>query len=324
MLQAFSNWLSWRGVSLKGLLEEAGLRPEAVCDLLVAYGRELFDAGRPFSHYSETINAIGSKKPTIRRLLTGAWDLAFAWLREEPYEHHVACPYPVLLALLVTSLTWGWTRVAGILALSWAGLCRIGEVLGARREDLILPQDVGFTSAFILLKVQEPKTRFRAARHQVAKVEYTDLVDLISSVFQDLRPGDFLWGASAQTLRNRFKSLLTSLGLAASSSKERRALDLGSLRPGGATFLLQLTEDSELVRRRGRWLSARTMEVYLQESAATLFLPSLPAEVRDRVLLVAASFPLVWSWAAGLLRTGIPGTAWWYLLCAQKNVTGRT
>ena len=322
LLLAFSDWLEWRGLSLESLLLEAGQRPEVVCDQLIAYGRELFDAGRPFSHYSETINAIGSKKPTVRRLLTAAWDLAFAWLREEPYEHHVACPYPVLLALLTTALSWGWTRVAGLLAISWAGLCRIGEVLGARREDLILPCDVGYTSAFLLLKVQEPKTRFRAARHQVAKIEYADLVELISSVFQALRPGDFLWGASAQTLRNRFKSLLTSLGLPTVSTSERRALDLGSLRPGGATFLLQLTEDSELVRRRGRWLSSRTMEVYLQESAATQFLPSLPAETRNHILLVAATYPSVWAWAAGLLNAGIPESAWWYLLCAQRDVTG--
>ena len=35
--------------------------------------------------------------------------------------------------------------------------------------------------------------------------------------------------------------------------------------------LLQSTEDTELVRRRGRWASHRVMEIYLQEMAASLY-----------------------------------------------------
>ena len=54
-----------------------------------------------------------------------------------------------------------------------------------------------------------------------------------------------------------------------------RRLDLGSLRAGGATWLLSVTEDSEdaeLVRRRGRWLSHRTMEIYIQEFSSIQFI----------------------------------------------------
>ena len=47
--------------------------------------------------------------------------------------------------------------------------------------------------------------------------------------------------------------------------------DLGSFRPGGATFLLQLFEDAEFVRRRGRWVSAKVLEVYLQEISTATF-----------------------------------------------------
>lgn len=60
---------------------------------------------------------------------------------------------------------------AGIVALFWGSLCRIGEALNAARRQLILPQDVDFTSDFALLQVSEPKMRFRAARHQVARLD---------------------------------------------------------------------------------------------------------------------------------------------------------
>ena len=78
-------------------------------------------------------------RPGIRRQLHPAWDLAFTWLRHEPPIHHVALPWQALLTLISTSLFWGWTRMAGVLALSWGGITRIGEVLGAYRKNLVLP-----------------------------------------------------------------------------------------------------------------------------------------------------------------------------------------
>jgi hypothetical protein len=103
-LLQFSEWLQGKDLDLQWLPEEACKNPERLTKLLSEYGRALFDAGRPYSHYAETINAIGLEKPSIRRLLSGAWDLAFAWLREEPYEHQVACPFQVLLALLTVCM----------------------------------------------------------------------------------------------------------------------------------------------------------------------------------------------------------------------------
>ena len=48
---------------------------------------------------------------------------------------------------------------------------RVGEVTKTCRKLLILPEDVGFSQHFILIKTEEPKTRFRGPRHQAAKVE---------------------------------------------------------------------------------------------------------------------------------------------------------
>ena len=186
----------------------------------------------------------------------------------------MACPHQVLLCLLSASILWGWPAVAGLLALSWGAVCRIGEVLQARRKDLVLPSDVGYTTSSIFLRVQEPKTRYRAARHQVARLDYSDLVDLVSSAFKDLKPEDRLWPFSAQLLRTRFKQLLQGIGLPHQRTQSSRCLDLGSMRAGGATFLMQISEDAELVRRRGRWMAYRTMEIYSAGSGGHNFLPA--------------------------------------------------
>ena len=98
--------------------------------------------GFPYYHYAETVNLLSSEFPFLRRLLQPAWDLAFAWQREEPPVHHSALPWQILLAMLAICVTWGWIDIAGLLALSW-GLARIGEVLAACRADLVLPSDTG-------------------------------------------------------------------------------------------------------------------------------------------------------------------------------------
>ncbi|CAE7879434.1 unnamed protein product, partial [Symbiodinium necroappetens] len=265
LLDRFSDWLGENGFEREAFMQWCA---EALAKTLEQFGgRELFEAGRPYWHYAETINAISARRPAVRRTLQGAWDLAFSWLALEPYTHHVAMPAVILLALLSVCLTWGWRAEAGIFALAWGALLRIGEATGAVRSSLVLPRDTLWSQAFILLKIDEPKTRLRTARHQAAKVEAQDLVQLIDLAFAHLPAYSKLWPLSAQTLRKRLDSALDALQVPTTRSCSR-PLDLGSFRPGGATFVLQATEDAELVRRRGRWVSAKVMEILSSRSSS--------------------------------------------------------
>eukprot|EP00435_Cladocopium_sp_Y103_P014486 s4341_g3.t1 len=319
LLEQFKVWLLQKHVELDVLLSSAYSEPETLVSFLVAYGRELYSAGRPYNHYAETINAIAAAKPTVRRLLTAAWDLAFSWVKQEPGEHHTACPFQILLALLSTAIFWGWPAVAGVLALSWGAVCRIGEVMSALRQDLVLPADVLFSSNVVYLKVQEPKTRYKAARHQISRLDYEDLVSLVSCAFADLASGEKLWPFSGQLLRTRFRQLLAALGLPTQAQGQQRPLDLGSMRAGGATHLLMITEDSEVVRRRGRWLAHRTMDVYLQEVAATILFPHLPGNVKAKVLQLAHAFPGLLEKMKLFYSAKIPPSAWYHLLRINRR-----
>ncbi|CAE7293507.1 unnamed protein product, partial [Symbiodinium sp. KB8] len=308
LLLNFEAWLKERGTALTDFWSAAA---ELVSSTLTIYGRELFDAGYPYWHYAETINGVASKRPILRRHLQGAWDLAFSWMALEPHTHHTAMPSVVLLALLSVCLIWGWRTEAGIFGLCWGALLRIGEATTAVRSSLILPRDVLWTQRYVLLRIGEPKTRNRAARHQAAKLEPADLVQLVDCAFRHLPGGARLWPGSSQTLRRRLDSALERLGILPRMSE--RPLDLGSFRPGGATHMLQICEDSELVRRRGRWVSHRVMEIYLQEVAAATFYPSLPPAVRQQVLQAACCFPEVLKQSLAWTRDNIPTQMWYHL-----------
>ena len=142
LLVAFAQWiLEVAGEPLEKILEARPFDPERIADLLTLYGRDLYGSGRPYWHFSETINAITAAKPVLRRQVQGAWDLAFAWLAEEPTVHHTALPASLLLAILAVCLVWGWVREAGVFALAWGGLLRMGEAAKATRGDLVFPVD---------------------------------------------------------------------------------------------------------------------------------------------------------------------------------------
>lgn len=189
---------------------------------------------------------------------------------------------------------------------------------------MILPSDAAPGVSYILVKIKEPKTRGRGARHQSAKVEPQDLVSLISAVFRRHGPSQKLWPLSPQTLRRRFNHLLAGLGLPTTTVDGRRPYDLGSLRPGGATHLLNRTEDCSLVQRRGRWLSYKVMTIYLQEIAVATAVPSLPKGVKEKIQNLAAAFPEVLEEALRYLDWQIPTTAWFLLFGRRPFTTERS
>ena len=119
-------------------------------------------------------------------------------------------------------------------------------------------------------------------------------------------------------MRTRFRQLLAAVGLPTKTQGQERPLDLGSLRAGCATHLLMITEDSELVRRRGRWLAHRTMEIYLQEIGATVMFPSLPVGVKTKVMQLAYAFPGLLEKMRRFTAAGIPETAWYHLLRSEQ------
>ena len=166
----FESWALANGIGLEIFDPAAPFDIDAINAVLSHFGRELFAAGRPYGHFSETINALSARIPKARRLLQPSWDIAFNWMRREPHVHHLAMPWQVLLSMITVCYMWGWPTVAGILALAWGGLARIGEVLSARRKDLVLPVDLDDTVPYALLSIKEPKTRNRAARHQALKL----------------------------------------------------------------------------------------------------------------------------------------------------------
>ena len=311
LLADFDSWLRTSVFfSLEDLVDRRDVDPEEVSNMLVEYGKELFYAGKSYGRFSETINGICARRPALKRQLASAWNLAFAWVADEPHFHHPAMPLTILISFSTLALLWGWPREAALLMMAWSGLLRIGEVFAARRRDLILPGDGPPGVEFALLQINQPKTRGRSAKHQAARIDPQDVVQLLVAVYGRAGADDHLWNQSPGAFRRRFGVLQKALGLPTVRTAAEVPYDLASLRPGGATYLLHRFEDAELVRRRGRWLSTRVCEIYLQEAAVVTHAARLPQAVRMKISKLVATYSEVHSRAIYFLDCSIPSNAW--------------
>ena len=240
LLENFNSWLSDVGVSLADLLNPQFLDIETVNLALEKYGRALYKAGRPYNHYAAHQCGLRKETPAAEGFARCVGFGVHVVERGTPY----APLWQALLCLLSVAFCWNWPRVAGVVAFSWGGIARIGEVLGAKRRHLVLPADLAGSINYSLLQIEEPKTRFKAARHQVARLDQPELLKVVEIAFEALDPSQALWPFSPQTLRKRFQRLVEASGLSRLPSGVKRGLDLGSLRAGGASWLLMVSEDS--------------------------------------------------------------------------------
>ena len=108
LLATFKSWLISAGRFFDEIFLANPPNLDLVNKILSDFGRTLFEIGKPYYHYSETINAISGVRPILRRSLQQAWDLAAMWGSFEPTEHHIAMPYQILLAILSICMMWGW------------------------------------------------------------------------------------------------------------------------------------------------------------------------------------------------------------------------
>lgn len=146
---------------------------------------------------------------------------------------------------------------------------------------------------------------------------------MVDLAFGRLSSAAKLWSWSGQTLHARFQSVLSALKLPVEKQNSLKPLDPGSLRAGGATWHLKMTEDDEYCRRKGCWLSQKVMEVYVQETTALLFLKRITPESRDLVLALAQPFPQALELCCRHYASlSLPAEVWHVLLQNEKLEQG--
>ena len=270
-------------------LDELLLSPDQLAAALVAFGQYLHGVlpRRPLADFSRTILAVVDQKRSLRRSLTAAWDYAALWRSEEPGLNRLAMPAVLLRAFVVVALHWNWPTFAAMLATGFAAMLRPSEYLTATRRLLVLPGDVQGPWWRAFIRVPLPKSRWAAARRQLARVDDWWVTQMLHFLYFDSPPHARLWNASAAAFRTRWDRICAVFRL---DSRQSTGLTPASLRAGGATAHFETYESIDMLRHRARWRKTETPEIYVQEVAPYEYLAQLPREQRSFIFEVAAHF----------------------------------
>lgn len=296
------------------------LPPHALDDLLYRFTQHCYKAGRK-GGYAQALHAVLEaqvRRPRLKRRLQTVWSALWNWKLERPLHMRLPLPRPGLDALFAQAILNAfildtprahlWIPVAVLLRLAFFGLLRPGEFTNLVRRQLVLPSQnyLGFGEQLVIA-IESPKTRRFAAR-----VQFAILSDPLTAAWAEWAFGDYcpswkLFPATVATFDKLFKTLLQQLDLGGIGFSR------GSLRAGGATAYFCEGNAVDWIRVKGRWMSQRTLEHYIQEGVCGLITSRFSARAVQRIRW-RSSF-------AGSLRP--PSASWHGYLQRPKHALKR-
>ena len=179
---------------------------------------------------------------------------------------------------------------AGVVAIGFAGMLHPNEFVNLVRADLVFPQDTLETRESLYIHIRNPKTA-RFARRQHARIDDQTVIALVHKVFGAIRLEQRLFGASMAVFRRQWNNILDHLEVP--RRQTARGATPGTLRGSGATHLYLSDVDITKIAWKGRWSRIRTLEYYIQEVGAQLFLHQLPVSAKHRIAELSANVDVI-------------------------------
>ena len=284
--QTFTGWVTDQAGP--GLFPWVLGQPATLVDLLISFGHSAFKEGMPLLYYRHLLVHVQKECIAIRPFMPLAWQLVFKWEQLEPTSHRPPLPEPLLLAMAALGISWRWRSWSACLVFSFYGGCRVGEVLAAKREHLLLPSDLMSSDPVAYLRIVNPKSRRRGARVQYSTFDEAKFIPFLEAVWGSRKHGSMLYGASPGAFRSRWNAILKRLEIPLCTK-----ITPGSLRAGGAVHLHKKGLAIADVMWRLRIQHQKTLTFYLQEVTAESVLPSLPGRVRNRIRLLRGLLPVL-------------------------------
>ena len=197
--------------------------------------------------------------PAVRKNLAASDRIMRTWSGAELPQRVLPMPVLWLYALAAFCRNQGWTDTAVALVLGFTTFTRTGELFGAKTSDFCMSWSRG-SGVWVL-----PLTKSGQRHGAPESVTITDpwVARLVCGFLSRLEPSAPLISASPAVQRSRLREACRALGI-----------DFGftwySLRRGGATHQLILTQNLPAVCLQGRWTAVKTARVYLTEAQTRL------------------------------------------------------
>ena len=216
--------------------------------------------------------------PRLSGKLRLSWKLQQAWLRLEPAVRALPLPPVVAAAYAGAFMWWKRPRIATLLAIGFAAFLRTGEQMNLERRDFqVLPQ-----KGVAIIALRSTKTGQRESRLEFAAVRSRVAVGLIIKHVLPLAPYERVFDLQPAEFNQMFRRITSAL------EPQDEKITLYSVRRGGASHDFLEHGSLEKTLLRGRWASARSARIYVQDAVAALAELQLSETQLDNARLLAS------------------------------------
>ena len=244
-------------------LRDAGLdlpsKKSELDAILCDYVELLWSNGAGRGLANDTVAGLQDRQPDLRRNLPGVWRLLKTWsINEVPAR---APPFPdhVVKAMAWWAFFRGYYSFGVSLLIGFYAMLRTGEVLSLRSANLMC----GAKDKQIVISLGMTKGGKRQGAAESVILGYEPVVLLTKQWKKVASPATPLVKSSAQW-RKLFNECLDSLGLEGYNFRPY------SLRRGGATYWFSQHQSLDRLLISGRWASAKTARIYINEGLSML------------------------------------------------------
>eukprot|EP00971_Amphidinium_carterae_P327124 6458298-Amphidinium_carterae.3 len=274
-VDSFNAWAVAQGFpSLAAMVE--GEHFNAISELLSAYIQLLYNTQQPISFGTWTLAGCQYFHPCLRHRLDHPWARQRQWARLAPLQMRAPMPRELMLALALTAWLWSWPRMSLCILIGYQALLRPAEIAGLKREDIVLPCDMGGEFGMAILSIRHSKTTSRAARLQSAFVDDEPLVWLLQHVCAADQHGSPLLAEGLRMFYRKFEALRCHLNL------QHSPFTPATLRSGGATWYIRQTQSLSMLQWKGRWTSEKSVQHYLQLNLGAVASAALAVPVKKK------------------------------------------
>ena len=186
-------------------------------------------------------------------------------------------PFPLLAAMVGTAASWGWLRMSVPILIAFFALLRPAEMLALLWSDLVGPAE-HMLGEKLFVRIGAPKTRFRGARQQSAKIVERNVIGYVLKSRALCHRCDSIWPASSHLFLKRFRLLVQR------TTGVHNLITPSCLRAGGATHHF-VSHGDDVLRTlwQGRWAHPKMLAHYLQELQAADVMRRIPSKQADKI-----------------------------------------
>lgn len=292
-----TKFLHYTHLSLPQLLSLPHARIDA---LLSEFLDASYSAGGSFDYASQTLSALVFRRPSLRHKLGESRLRLRGWRNLYQSRSHPPFTWELAVLVAITMAKSGYHAEAVAALLSFDCYLRVGELIGLRVADVVMPNDprVGAAHPTMALRLARTKTganQWVSIESEAVAASLRRHLDCLRASGAASSPHDAVFPFPAYHFARLLHRTVDALGLSHIPYVPH------SFRHGGATCAHLRGATIEQIMFRGRWASQKSARRYIQTGRALLVTLSVPQRLHSAGALLESSLAEVLSYLSSLV-----------------------